>query len=425
MTEKRKSPSTMSFTKSAVENLPLPESGQVFVWDIELKGFGVKLIPSGRVYVVQRWVKTKDGKDVNRRKVIGRHGVITLKKAEELARKELSAMLEGQDPSAERKRKKAYSLTLSELAKEYIKKRDLKESSRADIEKHLSKSFADWADRPATQITRDKVAKRFTELSERSKAQANQAFRILRAILNYARGAHRHNDKPLMVENPVAVLSDTKVWNKVRARSGRIPTNKIGAAWNALQTLREAPDQTTISRSLADVVCFLLLTGARWSEAAQLTWDRVNLDEAWWHIPDPKNRQPVTFPLSQLAKGILEARPRTGLYVFPARSKDGYVSDPRFVFQTISRVAGVQLTPHDMRRTFRAIAGECSIELWKTKLLMNHRITQDVTIGHYTETEDLRYLEPEISLISGLIQRKAAMAASDNVVPFPAKVGGE
>jgi integrase len=411
----------MKLTKKIVESLPLPESGQKLVWDSELKGFGLRLTPGGRAYIVQARVKGD-----TRRASLGKHGVITLEDARKKAQIELSKMLEGKDPAKEKRRTKAYGKTLRDITELYLKdRRDLKESSRADIRKHLDKSFASWADRPAVEITRDTVARRFTELSERSPAQANQAFRILRAILNYARAKYRPDDKPMIVENPVSILSDMKVWNRVRPRSGRIPTDKIGKAWNVLQALREAPEQTTISRSLADAVCFLVLTGARWNEAAQLTWDRVNLEEGWWYLPDPKNRNPVKFPLSQLARENLEARPRVNQYVFPARSKGGCISDARGVMEKVSQAAGIHLTAHDLRRTFRAIAGECQIELWKAKLLMNHRLNQDVTIGHYTETNDLRYLAPEIDKIAAWIEHQGMVAGSDKVVPFPVKAGGE
>jgi hypothetical protein len=102
-------------------------------------------------------------------------------------------MLRGNDPAITKKREKAYSLTLREITDKYLKdRRDLKPSSRADIEKHLSRAFSSWADRPAMEITRDKVATRFAELTDRGPAQANQAFRVLRSILNYARATYRH-----------------------------------------------------------------------------------------------------------------------------------------------------------------------------------------------------------------------------------------
>jgi integrase len=330
-------------------------------------------------------------------------------------------MGDGKDPIAEKKRDVAYALTLRDIADKYLQaRRELKESSKADLEKHLNKSFADWAKRPAVEITRDKVAKRFTELTDKSPAQANQAFRNLRALLNFARGEYQHDGHSIIIENPVSVLSDTKRWNTVGARSGRIPTNKIGAAWNALQSLRKAPEQSTVSRTLADCVSFLLLTGARWSEMANLTWDHVNLDDPSWSLPDPKNRNPVTFPLSLVACEMLDARPKGEKYVFPSRINDGHIKDARSVMETVSAAGGVRVSPHDLRRTFRAIAGECGIELYKTKLLMNHKLSGDITIHHYTETNDLRYLSNEINLIADWIVRQGTIAASDNILEFKA-----
>lgn len=412
----------MKFTKANIEKLELPGSGQrIMIWDPDFPGFGLRITPSGKMYIVQSRVN-----GTSRRVSLGKHGVITLQQARRKAQGELAKMNEGIDPVVEKKTKEAYCKTLRDIINEYIKdRRNLKPSYIADIEKHLSGSFADWAKRPAVEITREKVAKRFRELSERSAAQANQAFRILRAVLNYTRAAYRPDDKPIIVENPVSILSDMKVWNKVKARSGRIPTDKVGAAWNVLQNLRANPFNTTVARTLADVTAFLLLTGARWNEAAGLTWDRVNLGEQWWYLPDPKNRNPVKFPLSDLAKEILEARPHINEYVFPSRSAKGRVKDPRGPMDKISAVAGVRVTAHDMRRTFRAIAGECGLELWKAKLLMNHRLNQDVTIGHYTETSDLRYLAPEINKIAEWVMHQGSIAASDKVVAFPGKTVNE
>jgi integrase len=227
----------------------------------------------------------------------------------------------------------------------------------------------------------------------------------------------------VIVENPVSILSDAKLWNKVRPRSGRIPTDKVGIAWNLLQSLRDTPEEIPISRTLADAVCFLILTGARFSEAAELTWDRVNLDEQWWHLPDPKNRNPVKFPLSQLACEILEARLHENGYVFPGRYGKGHMEGARNIFDKISKEVGVRVTAHDMRRTFRAIAGECGIELWRTKLLMNHKMSGDITISAYTETSDLRYLGPEINKIAEWIAQQAMIAAAGNVLSFSVQGG--
>ncbi len=402
----------MKLTKRSVESLPIPKSGQNFVWDSELTGFGVRLNPAGRTYILQARVN-----GVSRRVSLGRHGVITAEEARKKAQKQLGKMLDGKDPAIEKKRVEAFSLTLRQLADKYIEAHhDLKPSSIAGINKHVNRSFFAWTDRPAIEITRDKVATRFRELTERSAAQANQAFRILRALLNYARVAYRSDNRPMFLENPVSIISDAKLWNHVRPRSARIPTDKVGIVWNTLQALRKTPEQTRISRTLADVVSFLILTGARLGEATQLTWDRVNLEEGWWYLPDPKNRNPVKFPLSRLAREILEGRPGENQYVFPTRSGGSHVSQAFGVLEMVSQAAGDHLTAQDMRRTFRAIAGECGIELWRTKLLMNHKLSGDVTINSYTEASDLTYLSPEINKIAAWIERQALIAASEKVV---------
>jgi integrase len=399
-------------TKSIVESLYLPESGQKFIWDTELKGFGIRLTPTVKTYIVQSRVNGK-----NKRVTIGKHGPFTVQQARDKARDLLRAMSSGVNPQDEKKRKHAESVTLKDVVKSYISDRSLKPRTISDIHTHMQRSFNDWQNKRLVDITRNMVLVRFRELSESSKAQANQAFRILRSILNYARATFRPDDKPILPENPVQILSDAKVWNTVKPKNRRVATDKVGHAWNAVQEFRDDPVQTLASRSVADAVAFAMLTGARRNEVLELTWDRVDLEQNTWHLPDPKNHNPVTFPLSSQARELIDQRPRINEYVFanPA-TKTGHVQEPKGTMKKISEKCGSTISIHDLRRTFRAIAGECGIELYKTKLLMNHKLNQDVTISAYTETSDLRYLQPEIQKIGDWIERQGKIAASEKVV---------
>jgi integrase len=414
----------VKLTKTTVEKLPLPEKGQRFEWDDDLPGFGVRLTPGSRSYIAQHRV---DGR--TRRVTLGRHGVLTADEARKRARRKIVEMGDGADPVRVRKIEKAQSATLRQVADDYLQDRsELKPSSRADIEKHLNGGLKSWKRLPMVSITRDKVATRFRELSKASPAQANQAFRILRALWNYHRAATTTDDGETVIpDNPAAVLSDLKIWNDIQPRSTRIPTERIGAVWAKLEELRADPGRTAAGRTAADLVAFLLLTGARFSEAAELTADRVDFEKSTWFLPDPKNRNPVTLPLSTAARELLEDRGIEDGYLFPKRSGDGHISDARGTLATISVVAGTKITAHDLRRTFRAIAGGnklegngCSIELWKTKLLMNHKLSGDITISAYTETSNLDYLSGEVEDIATWIAEQARVATSDNVVEIRA-----
>lgn len=406
----------MKLTKKAVEAVPPPDRSASFFWDDDLRGFGLRVTPTGvRSYIVQGRVNGK-----TRRVTLGRHGVLTAEQARRKAQSKLGEMADGRDHSAERKRDKALGVTLRDVMDSYLRdRRKLKPRTRADIRYHLDKSFETWADRAVAAITRDKVARRFRELSDRSPAQANQAFRVLRGLLNYARARYRTpDDLPILPENPVDVLSEGRMWNASKARNQYVPLERAGEWWAAVQALREDPALTRASQAAADLVAVLTLTGLRLGEARTLTWDQVDLADRSVTLPDTKNRTDIRLPLSEVATAILEDRPQRSSWVFPARSGKGPLSDCRATLQKLQAATGIEVTAHDLRRTFRAIAGRVGIELWRTKALMNHAQTADITLAHYTDLEDVRYLRSEADSIGEWLEQQRQIADGANVVTF-------
>ncbi len=410
----------MKLTKKIVEKISTPDTGAAFLWDEHLPGFGIRVTSKGaRSYVVQSRVAGK-----TRRVTLGRHGVLTVDQARKRAKSELGRMSEGLDPAAEKekviakqKHEIVLAVTLREVMESYLKdRRELKPRSRKEIRYHVGFSFKVWADKPAAGITRDMVSAKFRKISDRTPSQANQAFRQLRALLNYARAQYRTaDDKPVIADNPVNVLSDSRMWNKIKARNNYVPLERIGEWWSHVEALRVDPQLTKSSRAAADLVAFITLTGLRSGEARSLRWDQVDIEDGSIKLYDTKNRSDVTLPLSEAAIRIVSDN-QGGVYVFSARSGDGHLKDARATLGKLADETGIRVTAHDLRRTFRAVAGKCNVELWRTKALMNHRQNSDVTLANYTDLEDVRYLLPEANAIGEWVEEQRQIAEADNVV---------
>ena len=84
----------------------------------------------------------------------------------------------------------------------------------------------------------------------------------------------------------------------------------------------------------------------------------------------------------------------------------------------VSKISGLHLTHHDMRRTFQAIGIKNNIEMWKLKLLKNQKMQNDVSITNYTETSDLTYLSGETGTIAAWIIKQGKIANRENVIPI-------
>jgi len=79
--------------KRTVDALAAPATGQAFLWDTEIKGFGVRVGATGtKTFVIQ--YMNEEGRV--RRVKIGRFGVMTVEQARELAKIQLGKVASGE-----------------------------------------------------------------------------------------------------------------------------------------------------------------------------------------------------------------------------------------------------------------------------------------------------------------------------------------
>ena len=431
-----------SITNTKAYSFPVPtkEEGQTFYWDNKQAGLGLRITPAGtRSWIVQGYVNGKA-----KRVTLGLLDDLSYTEAREEAGKIRGMMRKDIDPLAEkRKRQKsseAESVTLREIMQDYIEHKrtkhgELRPSTKHGIKQNIENEFASWADKPVATINREAVVKRFRELSKSAPTQTNLAFRNLRALLNWAREKYCTSDGTytILPLNPVSQAlkqNGLAQWNKENARESRIPKGKIGAVWLLLEEYSDTDRQIATTCTSADLIAFMLLTGCRVSEANQLTWDRVKLDNELptFHLDITKNHHPITLPISDALRKVLtrryQAKQNGSPYVFPAmRGKKGYLHDPRAMMKRVIEVAGVDVSPHDLRRTFLDIAEVSGVDADRRRVLTNHK-GGDVHSTNYENNKDPEVLMVEAQKIGNWVLRQADIARSakegENVVPLKA-----
>lgn len=404
-----KHPAMKKLTKTTIDRLPIPTSGYAIHWDDALSGFGVRVTASGiKAFILQRRIKGKD-----KRLTLGRSGALTCEQARKEAMRLLGKIASGGDPVAEKARNRlSGGVTLREVFGAYLQARKaLKPRTVKDMHDAM-KGFSDWMNKPLLSITRNRVAKRHKTLGERSEARANLAMRYLRAVFNFAIAEYTDAEgKPLITDNPVKKLSQTRAWYRVERRRTVIKPHQLGAFLQAVLSLENA-----LAR---DYFLVVLATGLRRTEAFNLHWDNVDLMGRTLTVVDPKNREAHTLPLSDYLVELLTCRRQeaAGEYVF--EGPRGRLSNLRYVQERVAERSGVPFCIHDLRRTFATVADSLDIPGYAVKALLNHKRGADVTAGYIVV--DVERLRGPMQRITDYLLRAAGVQTSAEIVPFEKK----
>ena len=170
----------------------------------------------------------------------------------------------------------------------------------------------------------------------------------------------------LYVQNPVR---DIKVPRHSKARDRRLQTGSGGAGGEERRLLNACLEAR--NAYLLPIVRLALETAMRQGELVGLRWEHVDLTRRIAHLPDTKNGEPRTVPLSSAAVDILRALPR-GLHgqVFPGLTPEAV----KRAFARATRRAGIEdLRFHDLRHEATTRLFERGLNIMEVATITGHK----------------------------------------------------
>lgn len=428
-------------TKRAVDAAK-PDQGRVrFLFDDTVKGFGLRITPSGeRAFIVQ--CRIGKGRAATKfRSTIGRPGSPwTVDTAREEAKRMILEAAARRDPRIEKYADGA--MTVAELCDWYVRAAEAGEVrtrrgrakkattlyiDRGRIERHVKPLLGR---RLVKDVTTDEIAQFMAAVASGKSAAivrtkmrgvarvtggegtAARTVGLLQGIMGFAVAKHVRPDNP------------ARGIRRPKDRKKDIVLDADG--YKALGDALAAAEAEGKNRAAIAAARFLALTGMRKGEALSLRWSDVDAKRRIVRLPDSKTGE-STRPLGRAAVALLESLPRTEgeEFVFPAaRGGKPYAGLPR-VFEGIRNVAELaDVTLHTLRHSFATAANDIGYGEASIATLLGHaRHGQTARYTHVIDASLLAAADRVSEYIDAAMRRNATREEGKIVVLHPAAVG--
>jgi integrase len=364
-------------------------------WDAVVPGLAVRVTDTGvKAFVV---VKRFPGSPNPTARSIGKVGAVTLEAARAQAREWLAQVAVGRDPASEAEARMRD--TLRGVSEEWLERKAKGYRSASALRSRLDRLvFPALGAIPIREIRKSDIVRLHDRVTDKSgPVAANRVVELLTAVMNWH--ATRSDD----FRSPIVRgMTSAEV-----ARDRTLTDGELRSIWKA------SAGGAGADSVFGALIRFLLLTGARRSEGAEMKWVEITASE--WTSPATRNkvRQELVRPLSGAALAIVEAQVSAGDFVF---SRDG--RRPLVAFTelkaTLDETSGVSdWRLHDLRRTSRSLMSRAGVPSDHAERCLGHVIggVRGVYDRHTYREEMLIAYEKLASLIAQIVDPQENVVA--------------
>ena len=368
--------STVKLTKRTVETTKPPLKGDRFVWDGEVRGFGLRVYTSGRrLFVFQYQMVT----GVTRRLALGEFPAITADHARTLAKAAASQVADGLDPQGD-DLDALKGRTMAEVFPDYLAERRGKIAPRTltEYERVWLKLLAPTFGKKRTAAIEQAAIARWHSERRETPIAANRAVDLLSSFLTWCEGRGyraKHTNPCEGVERYEEVKKGRSLSVEEYQRLGAAfalartvgirPATKLRKQTKNAAKLKHRPKAADRPRTsnpvILDALRFLTLAGWREQEALSLRWDAVDLDRGVAVLTATKSGRSAR-PLGAPALDILRAQSRVegNPFVFVGERAGQHIAEVKYTWASLKQAAKLEETApfrlHDLRHSFTTVA---------------------------------------------------------------------
>ena len=370
-------------SKSVVDSVQ-PDKRDILLRDPELKGFGLKVSPSGgKSYFLEFRM---GGRGAPKGRIsIGKHGSPwTPDKARDRAKELLELVRRGINPVVEKEERNrlAVDLAFRKYADLFIDRYAKHQQARSwqQAQRLLDRDIKPvLKDRPIHEISRREIKRLLEDIADRAPALARYAHATLRKLFRWA------VDRGDIELSPMAEMAPPA---PAISRDRVLSDDEVSEVWWA---------SLELTFPFGPMVRLLIATGQRRNEVSSIRWQDIDLEAKLWTIPaeNAKNGKAHLVPLNALAVEVLKSLPIEGAkpksFVFTTTGEtapSGWSkAKARLDKQILERrknkakengqdpETAESLEPwklHDLRRTMATGMQKLGIRLEVTEAVLNH-----------------------------------------------------